>query len=279
MSTAASPPPPVTPAPSAARWRAIALMLLAASVLLAMGLWLLRSAIVTAMIRRNLATRGVSCEPFEVEASATIGDLVIAPTRCTVREGVIAGLAWDAPMRAHLEGSTMASLEVETLEVTRRAGEDEAPDAVGTALGVWMQAPARVGGVVHFASRLSEIDSPALHVARLVVIREGGQEHEHELELERIECPAREAGAPVRIAIEGLTLAAGDGPLGVSAVPRLRDVSVEADRSHGTIEGTADATLTLPGLGSLQLGSLVTQRVIVTAEQLDTQPRWSVELR
>ena len=277
MSSATSTPPPVTPAPSAARWRAFALMLLAASVVLAMGLWLLRSAIVTAMIRRNLATRGVSCEPFEVEASATLGELVIAPARCTVREGVIAGLAWDAPMRAHLEGSTMASLEVETLEVTRRAGGDEAPDAAGTALGVWMEAPARVGGVVHFASRLSEIDSPALHVARLTVNREGGEAHE--LELEHIECPAREAGAPVRIAIEELTLAAGEGPLGVSAEPRLRDVSVEADRSHGTIEGTADATLSLPGLGSLQLGSLVTQRVIVTAEQLDTQPRWSVELR
>lgn len=269
-------PTPIAPA-SSSRWRALTLLLVLATVALALALWLLRSAIVTAMIRRSLLERGVTCEPFEVSASELLGELEIAPARCEVAEGSVAALAWDAPIRAHIEGSTMSSLEIDTLTITRRAGEHEAASASGGALDVWMQAPARIGGVVHFASRLSEIDSPALSVAHLSVVREGAEPAE--VELEQLVSPARAAGTPVTIAIEGLALAAGAGPLGISAVPRLRDVAVQADRTHGSIEGTADASLTVPGLGSLHLGAIAEQRVVITAEQLDAQPRWNVEFR
>ncbi len=267
-----------TPAPTSSRWRTLALVSIVATVCLAIGLWLLRSALVTAMIRRSLLERGVTCEPFDVSASALLGELEIAPSRCVVAEGVVAGLAWDAPIHAFIDGSNMSAIQIESLEITRRPSEHEAPAALGAALGVWVQAPRRVGGVVHFASRLSEIDSPALSVGHLTVALEGAAETE--LELERLSCPARSAGETVRLTSDGLALASSSGPFGLTAVPRLRDVVVEADRTRGTLEGTIDGTVGVPGFGSIQIGALAgDQRVVVTAQQLDGDPRWDVELR
>lgn len=266
------------PRAAGSRFRTLTIVLVLGTLAMALALWLLRSAIVTAMIRRSLEGRGVTCEALSVTASAGLGELEVAPTRCDVAEGVIAAIAWDAPIRAHLEGSEMSSLSIETLAITRRASDREPPIVGGTALGVWMQAPARVSGVVHFAARLAEIDSPAMTVSRITVTRDGAEDTE--LELETLSSPARAANAPVAISIASLTLAAAGGPLGVTAVPRLRGVVVEAERTRGSLEGTVDATFTLPGIGSLQLGSLTgEQRVRVTADQLDTQPRWDVELR
>ena len=177
----------------------------------------------------------------------------------------------------HIEGASVDSLEVSSLSIVRRPSDEEPDPGLGGALGVWMQAPVRVGGIVRFASRLSQIDSPGLRVAHVSVSRDGGSEPE--LELAGLEAAARETGAPVEISIEQLTLASSQGPLGVSATPRLRAVHVEADAMRGTLEGAIDATLAVPLLGTLRLGALTgEQRVRVTGEQLDGEARWSVAL-
>lgn len=260
-------------------WRAITIGLLLASFVLLLGLWLARSAIVTALVARSLDARGVRCEALSIEASATISELEIAPTACEVAEGPITRVAWDAPMRAQLEGGGLGALEVPTLTIVRRASAED-PAAASGALGVWAQAPARVGGVVRFVSRLSEIDSPALRVAHVVVTRsDAAADAGPELELRELVAPARTAGTPAMMSIEELALATSRGPLGLSAAPRLRDVDVEADTTHGSLEGAVDATVDMPMLGALQLGALTGgARVRVCVDQLDGEPRWSVQL-
>lgn len=269
-----------TPAPPPAKgrpWRAITLGLLLASFALVLLLWLARSALVTAVVASSLEGRGVRCEALSIEASGLLSELEIAPTRCDVAEGPIARIAWDGPMRARLEGGSLSELEAPTLSLVRRPSAEEPDAAASGALGVWMQAPARVGGMVRFASRLSEIDSPALRVAHVTVTREDASRPE--LELTGLAAPARAAGTPATITIDELTLATSQGPLGLSATPRLRAVAVEADATHGSLEGAVDATVDLPMLGALQLGALTgARRVRVRAEHLDAEPRWSVEL-
>jgi hypothetical protein len=271
-------PTPATPARSKGRpWRALALGLLLASFPLGLGLWLARSVIVTALVASSLDGRGVRCEALSIDASGTLSELEIAPTRCEVAHGPIARVAWDGPMRTRLEGASLSELEAPTLSLVRRPSAEEPDAAASGALGVWVQAPARVSGVVHFASRLSEIDSPALRIAHVVVTREDAARPE--LELVGLVAPAREAGAATTISIEELSLATSQGPFGVSATPRLRAVEVEANATHGSLEGAVDATVDLPVLGALQLPALTGgRRVRVTAEHLDAEPRWSVEL-
>lgn len=283
MSESSTPEPQTSsPPPSPARarglpWRAITLGLLLASFALVLGLWLARSALVTAVIASSLEGRGVHCEALSIDASALLSELEIAPTRCEVAEGPIARVAWDGPLHVRLEGGSPSELEVSTLTLVRRPSAEEPDDSASGALGVWARAPARVSGVVRFASRLSEIDSPAIRVAHVVVTREDGTRPE--LELEGLSAPARAAGTAATISIQALSLATSEGPFGVSATPRLRAVEVEADATHGSLEGAVDATVDLPMLGALQLGAITGgRRVRVTAEHLDAEPRWRVEL-
>ncbi|MFN7702338.1 MAG: hypothetical protein ACK6CU_01095 [Deltaproteobacteria bacterium] len=257
-------------------WRALGLGLGLATLSLLFALWLLRSALVTALAQRALAGRGVVCEDLAIEANALLSELEVAPARCDAASGPVAGVAWDAPLRISLEGVSVSALEAPSLSVVRRPSDDE-PEVRG-ALGSWAQAPARVGAVVRFVSRLSEMESPALRVGRVVVTcLEAGPRPE--LELSELVAPARSAGTPATLSIAELSLASAAGPLGVSATPRLRRVVVEADTTRGTLEGTVDATVEIPVLGALQLGAIAGERrVRVRAEQLDAAPRWSVEL-
>ncbi|MFO0712166.1 MAG: hypothetical protein U0353_20115 [Sandaracinus sp.] len=257
------------------RWRAIALGLVIASLALVAVLWLARSAIVTAIVAGSLEERGVRCEGLAITASGMLGALEIAPSTCEVAEGSIARVAWDAPLRAELETGSVSALRARSIAITRRASADDV--SASGAAGVWMEAPRRVSGLVHFASRLSQIDSPAISVEQLAVTREGSDAEE--LSLEGLIAPARSAGTPVALEVRELSLAAGAGPFGVSATPRLRTVAVLADHAHGSLEGVVDASLELPVLGSIQLGAITGERrVRVSAEHLDATPEWHVEM-
>ncbi len=256
-------------------WRAITIGLVVLSLALVGALWLGRSALVTALVTRSLEGRGVRCEGLEVTASAMLGALEIAPCTCEVERGPIARVAWREPMHAELEAGSVSALRTAALAITRRAADDDV--ASTGAAGVWMDAPRRVSGLVHFASRLSEIDSPSISVDEIVVTREGSDDEE--LSLSGLACRARSASSPVSLEVEELSLAAATGPFGLSATPRLHHVAVQADATQGSLEGVVDATVEVPMLGTVQLGTVAGERrVRVSAEHLDATAAWHVEM-
>ncbi len=278
----ASPPEVGAPTRSARRgvpWRALTWTLLALTALLVLGLWSARSAILTRLVARDLERRGVHCEGLSLEASATLDEVVVAPAFCVVGAGAVASVRWDEPIRASAEGAEVATLVVGTLHIERRpTGSDHRADALGLA-GQMLRAPERVGGVLHFAARLAESPSPRIEAARVEVEVEG---HEGvELTLLEVVVPARAAETPVEATIGELSLAAVDGPLGVRAAPRMTEVTVRAEPTRGSLEGSMDAGLRLPILGTFSLGQLTgPQRLVLTVEALDTStPRWNAELR
>lgn len=260
-------------------WRALTGTFVALTALLGLGLWSARSAILTVLVAQDLERRGVHCEGLSLEASATLDEIQIAPAFCVVGAGAVASVRWDEPIRATSEGAEVATLVVGTLHIERRpSGGDLRADQLGLA-GQLLRAPERVGGVLHFAARLAESASPRLEASRVEVTVEG---HEGiELTLQDVVVPAREANSPVEATIRELSLAAVDGPLGMRAAPRLTEVAVHAEPTRGSLEGSMDAGLRVPILGTLSLGGLTGgQRLVVTVEALDSStPRWNLELR
>lgn len=258
-------------------WRAITLCFVLGSLALVGGLWLFRDAIATAFVRSALRERGLACGPIEVVSQGALEALEIPPAQCTLEEGPIAAVAWSGPIRVTLAGATPSSIAIDEVTVTRRVQAAE-PDAGGV-VGIWARAPERIGGVVRFASRLAERESPAIAVGRVIVRREGS---ERELLLEEVASPARERGTPVTLTVATLTIGGSD-VLGVLSMPRLRQVEVVADRTRGSLEGSIDARVDVQGLATalrtLALGFVSDHRLRVSVERLDTTPAWSIELR
>ncbi|GAB4197408.1 MAG: hypothetical protein OHK0013_05560 [Sandaracinaceae bacterium] len=268
-----------TPARRAFPWRGVAIVSGVAIVALLAGLFFSRSAILTFLVTNDLDRRGVHCEGLSLEASPTLDEVVIAPAFCAVGAGAVAEVRWDVPMRAMVEGTGVATLSVSTLRVTRRPSGGDARARDLGAIGDLVRAPERLGGVLHFAARLSERASPRLEAATIEVLREG--DPSPELTLREVVIPAREAGSPVEATIAEIALAPVGGPLGVRVAPRMTEVSVRAEPTRGSLEGSLDPSVRLPVLGALTLGGLVgPRRVAITVDALDTgNPRWNVEAR
>lgn len=260
-------------------WRALALSVWLAIVVVLGGLWLARSAILTALVAQDLERRGVHCEGLALEASATLDAITVGPASCAIGAGAIAAVAWDEPLRATAEGPDVASLEGGTLRVTRRpSGGDLRAASLGP-VGDLLRAPERVGGVLHFAARLSERSSPRLEASRVEVRVEGSEDPE--LTLGPVRIPARAAGSPVEASIGEIALGPSEGPLGIRTSIRMAEVEVHAEPTRGSLEGLLDPSVRLPMLGTLSLGGLTGgRRVAITVEQLDSSnPLWNVQTR
>lgn len=252
-------------------WRALALAFAGGTLLLLVLLWSLRSAIVTSLVVRALSGRGIECAGLSVSASGLLDTLTVAPSRCLIERGDVVEVRWDAPITATMEGGSVGAVSADVVHVVRRRHPaDQQP------MGDLLRAPERVGGVLRFASRLSELDSPHLTAARIEVVREG--DGAADLTLVGLEIPLREASVPVEASVAEISLAPITGPLGVAASPRLTTVVVHAERTRGTLAGTLDTHLDMPMLGTLRLGGLLgEQRVEVVVEGLDEpEPRFSI---
>ncbi len=234
-------------------------------------LWSQRSAIVTALVTRSLASRGVTCANLGISASALLDELTVSPAVCTVENAEIVEVRWDAPMTVTMSGGAVGAMSAEVVRIVRRRHPaDDVP------MGDLMRAPERVGGVLLFASRLAQLESPRLTASRIEIVREG--DGAADLTLSGLVIPERTASEPVEATVTEIELAPFAGPMGVAASPRLATVVLHAERDRGTLAGTLDTTVELPMMGALRLGGLLgEQRIEVSVEGLDgPEPRFSV---
>jgi len=260
------------PAPSRRRpWRALALTFAVGALVLLVVLWSIRSALVTALVTRALASRGVTCAHLDISASALLDELTVSPAVCTVENAEIVEVRWDAPMTVTMSGGAVGAMSADVVRIVRRRHPaDDLP------LGDLLRAPERVGGVLLFASRLAQLDSPRLTASRVEIVRDG--DGAADLTLSELVIPERDASEPVEATVSEILLATVAGPMGMAASPRLATVVLHAERDRGTLAGTPDPTVELPMMGALRLGGLLgEQRIEVSVEGLDgPEPRFSV---
>ena len=217
--------------------------------------------LVASRLADELDARGVACDPLDADVSLLLDRVVVAPTRCTIRDGSVESVELLDDVEIDLESFEPAAARAGRIVVTLRAdlaGAQPAGSApVLRALGV----TDRVVGLTHASAALADASLPAITATEVQVVRADRPIATlHELSI-----TGRRPTA-IQIARAELPTSRGD--------VTLRNLAVTASRETVRLAGDVEVDADLPLLGRTRReGALV-----VEATGLDTaQPDWSVQ--
>ena len=152
-------------------------ILLAAAPLLAVtGLVCFRDAVLSAVVDRALAQRGLRCGPVSLHLPLALPPslVVLGPSRCEVDEGPVEAVEFKEPLSIHLLGLQVGSLSCAAVEIDLRArGQRQVElNALGDVSRLaGLQRPAL--DLMFDAAALSGQPAPPVLVARALVRRAG----------------------------------------------------------------------------------------------------------
>lgn len=206
-----------------------------------LGAWLSRNLIATSMARDQLAARGLSCDDrFAVSLSATFGQAVIGPTRCTREGGVVGAIELLGDVTVELDGTEPSSVHADSLRLVLRDTNVRGGSSWAAPLRR-LELEQHVAALVKSLSELSSMDLPPSTATQVEIVRGSSP-------------LATATGLSLTPGVE-LSLAAdrihfSTGPMGVGQLDLTR-VTGTATRPQVSLRGRADARA---GVGILTMG-------------------------